>query len=544
MIKTEAERIQYPVLLWMIAILILVVSFYRLGTWGVIDTSEARYAEIGRQMYESGDYLHPVYLGIEHYHKPPMTYWITAAGYHLFGVNPFAARFFLQCALLLQLLLSYRITGLIYTSSRVSFYATMIYASFMIVWVSVRNLTTDAYLNTFLLLSTWSLFAYLFRQKVRYLYLFALFFAMAFLTKITAVFVFMGSLFLFIFWKYRSRIRWSWHMLGAGMLALMISGSWFLLLQMEGKSVLEYMLYEQSVVRYTSDTFRRSMPFYFYFVAGPLLTFPWFFLVLIQMIKRRNLSEKKHDLLLLGFCLLLPLFFFSISHSKLLLYVLPAFWALAVVGGKMLDQMSDEAIRVWIRLQSIWIILLFSTLLILPIIDSQYILGTTILLLIGISLCLFLYIYLNKILSPPFKLVTLSVGLTLSLIMMSSHFLTNNEEDSSTGKIAAEWIVNHDLGTRQVFIYDKLAPSFAFHLKKDIALIGDREKRELQFEQSDQWKKYYYDLEDSVQKEALLSALRENAVLICRSKRVAEIDPNILRAFTNKYQTGLWTIFY
>ncbi|NND32090.1 MAG: polymyxin resistance protein ArnT, partial [Saprospiraceae bacterium] len=85
----------------LVLLLMVATLFYRLGSWGVIDSSEGRYAEISRKMVESGDYIHPTYLGIEHYHKPPMTYWITAVSYSIFGPTPFAARFFLQIAFLI-----------------------------------------------------------------------------------------------------------------------------------------------------------------------------------------------------------------------------------------------------------------------------------------------------------------------------------------------------------------------------------------------------------------------------------------------------------
>jgi len=74
------------------------------GTWGLTETSEARYAQISKEMFTSGDYLHPTLLGIQHYHKPPVTYYITSLGYSIFGANETGARFFLAIALLIQLL--------------------------------------------------------------------------------------------------------------------------------------------------------------------------------------------------------------------------------------------------------------------------------------------------------------------------------------------------------------------------------------------------------------------------------------------------------
>jgi 4-amino-4-deoxy-L-arabinose transferase and related glycosyltransferases of PMT family len=64
------------------------------GTFGVIETSDARYAQISYEMFESKDYVNPTLLGIKHYHKPPLTYHITSIGYAIFGVTPFWGSFF------------------------------------------------------------------------------------------------------------------------------------------------------------------------------------------------------------------------------------------------------------------------------------------------------------------------------------------------------------------------------------------------------------------------------------------------------------------
>lgn len=495
-------------------------------------------------MFLSGDYLHPVYMGIEHYHKPPMTYWITSLAYHLLGVSPFSARFFLQLAFLLQLLLIYRITSLLYSDRKIAVSAVFIYASFMLVWISVRNLTTDAYLNTFLLLTTWSIVSYLYNERILFLYLAAIFIALAFLTKITAVFVFTGSLLLFILAKLRNKIKWSWHLLWAGLLAMLISGSWFYLLQLEGKPVLKYMLYDQSVIRYTSDTFQRSMPWYFYFAAGSLLSFPWFFITLTRIFNKIRMKPPSFTVALFILCFLLPLLFFSLSHSKLLLYILPAFWSLAIIGGKQLSEMQNETLRIWLRVQSIWIILIGASLLILPVADSQYRLSVAIIVILLAAMAGLIFIYLKRSITLREKLLFMPLVFTISLVLISTHFLSDNEENSSTGKIAAQWIIRKNMDNLPVFIYDKLAPSFAFHLDTEIILIGKKEKRELQFEESEDWKNHYYDLNDPLRKEELLKALQNPSLLIARSRRIAEIDPDLLEVYPEKHQTGLWTIFY
>jgi len=63
-----------------------------LGAIGVLDYDEAAYAEVARVMWRSGDWLVPRLCGETFFEKPPLLYWVQAAGFALFGVGPFGAR--------------------------------------------------------------------------------------------------------------------------------------------------------------------------------------------------------------------------------------------------------------------------------------------------------------------------------------------------------------------------------------------------------------------------------------------------------------------
>jgi 4-amino-4-deoxy-L-arabinose transferase-like glycosyltransferase len=63
------------------------------GTRGVDNSSEGRYAECAREMAASGDYITPTLNGVPHWTKPPLSYWTTALGLKIFGVNGWGARF-------------------------------------------------------------------------------------------------------------------------------------------------------------------------------------------------------------------------------------------------------------------------------------------------------------------------------------------------------------------------------------------------------------------------------------------------------------------
>ncbi|MFZ4650307.1 MAG: ArnT family glycosyltransferase [Rubrivivax sp.] len=73
-----------------LAVLARLVS---LGLTPLADSTEARYADIGRRMVALGDWVTPWFAdGVPFWGKPPLYTWMTAAGFEVFGLNEFAAR--------------------------------------------------------------------------------------------------------------------------------------------------------------------------------------------------------------------------------------------------------------------------------------------------------------------------------------------------------------------------------------------------------------------------------------------------------------------
>jgi 4-amino-4-deoxy-L-arabinose transferase-like glycosyltransferase len=97
---------------WLIAAFVL-AAFIRLlllATYPVTDTTEARYAEIAREMVATGNWVTPqIDPGLPFWGKPPLSTWVTAASLATFGVNALAARLphFLLCAIVCWLVFSF-----------------------------------------------------------------------------------------------------------------------------------------------------------------------------------------------------------------------------------------------------------------------------------------------------------------------------------------------------------------------------------------------------------------------------------------------------
>ena len=71
---------------------VYILYFWHLGSYPLLPPNEGLYAQIAREMNQTGDYLTPHLNHLRYYEKPPLFYWCTAAAFRLFGETEFAAR--------------------------------------------------------------------------------------------------------------------------------------------------------------------------------------------------------------------------------------------------------------------------------------------------------------------------------------------------------------------------------------------------------------------------------------------------------------------
>lgn len=82
-------------LLLLVVILIASRALFMVAS-PLLDSSEARHAEISRKMVETGDWITPQFdYGVPYWADPPLSMWLSALGIDLFGANEFGARVFI-----------------------------------------------------------------------------------------------------------------------------------------------------------------------------------------------------------------------------------------------------------------------------------------------------------------------------------------------------------------------------------------------------------------------------------------------------------------
>ena len=541
----------FPIRVWLVLLLgtCFVLLLLNAGSYGATETSDARYAEIAREMYHSGDYIHPSLLNIHHYHKPPLTYHITALGYFIWGVNTFGARFFLQLAIIIQALLVFLLGKELYNHNKTSLLATIIYLGFPIVLASSRNLTTDAYLNTFVLLSLWAWAKYRKGKGYSFLYLYTFSLALGFLTKGPVVFIVPLIFTIFYTRLEKGNTSWSIHHIGAWMIFLVIASSWFIILISENKNFVDYFLLKHTVKRFATNTFDRSKPFWYFIVFGIVAGFPWTISSLVLLFRKRTRMSAKGINFVIVATIGISILFFSLSSSKLILYILPIYPLFALLSANLLQKTGDG--KIIKRLNNY--ILIFSFLisiaiLLTPLFADKIEVPGTVMIITIIALGISVIVTYSKRISPLWKSSIVMLALSMSLIQANNELTSSNPDEFETPDKIVEYINANNLERRNVYVYNSFLPSIAFALDKPIVSLNDGArhlKRDVQFEQNDSWKQFLVNLTVQQEFDSLKSRMSSSkSILISHKRPVPEKRSSLLNYFSNQKYVGNWYIYY
>ena len=504
--------IRKPVWLLGLAFILLIGG---LGSWGLTESSEARYAEIGREMYRSGDYLHPTDLGIRHYHKPPVTYYLTSLGYAIFGVNEFGARFFLAVAFTLQLLLIWKISLLLFNDRKMALASAVAYFSIPLALLSGRILTTDAYLNTCALASVFFFVHHRLRGQTWSLYAFYLAWGLGFLTKGPAVLIPIGAF--IASWKVirRESIFFSIHSVLAGLLCVLLSGSWYLMVSLDNPNFLEYFVGEQIFNRAVSASdLHRAKPIWYYLLLAPLVGLPWLpFGFSAWLGSRGKANRQAPGVRIVAFTALAVLAFYSVISSKLIFYVLPMFPYVALLAGYYLFRVPEKGLKAL----------------------SGSLLGLTGLLVIGVGILpwvsnlgrdaaegllfvifgagILLWLVRRFPLAHPNRILGLSVLLGLQIIWGYALVAAANPYTIHTYRELAAKVRQLDPAHgRPVVAYNFWVPSIAFYRNQPFTTVkagNQRIQTELQFEQDTLYRANLIDTDLPGEEARLLKKIRQ-----------------------------------
>lgn len=537
---------------YFIAFMLLVTAllFFNLGGWGLSETSEARYAEISREMVLTGDYLNPQYLGIYHYHKPPVTYYITTWGYFIFGINEFGARFFLQVAVLLQLLLVYKLTDLIFDNKKIAFGSTIAYFTVPILVIASRNLTTDIYLTTFIIAGLYHWLCYAKKQAgVWNLYLYYLFAGIAFETKGPVALLFFFTFIIAYRLIFKLKLKITLHHVLGFLLFAVVGLAWYIWVILEKPELINYFVFKQTVSRMADKSFHRDGPFWYYLPIIIGLLFP-FIIGIIPSCRKIFRRSKEDKLIIVNIVVIIILF--SAFSTKRIFYVLPVFWQVGVLVARVLHNSTDRILKsirlVYLVLAGLYttacIVLYFSKIADITISAAQLVTAVLLTIVAGV-----VYVMYFKVIS--LRSVYFSACCFMGIVIVSgSFFMGNNRNAINSFKPVVAFIdENSSDPAKKIMVFDYLISSIPFYTADDYYILNylhDTTARDVQFQNDDSWKEHHVNIylkSESERLEQMLST-GKNYVLVYKKFGLYPPFKFIEEKLPYQKDFGKWILYY
>ncbi len=334
-----------------------VVWFCNLDYRSLVRPDEGRYAEIAREMAQTGDWITPRLNGIKYFEKPPLQYWMTAAAYKAFGEHEWTARLWAALTGFSGVLLV-GFAGARLFSRRAGFYAATVLAS-SVLYALIGHINTLDMGVTFCL--TLGLLAFLLAQRgdartrETRLWMLLAWTAMGFgfLSK-GLIGLALPVAAMFAYAMVHRDISFLKRLEPVAGIAIMLAITlpWIITVSIANPEFAHFFFIHEHFQRFLTQVHHRTAPWWYFIpilIAGML---PWTVMLgpaLNAAWKGDPVARpfKPRRFLLLYTAVIFT--FFSVSQSKLPSYILPIFPALALVLGEWLARVRGRTLA-WLIL--------------------------------------------------------------------------------------------------------------------------------------------------------------------------------------------------
>jgi 4-amino-4-deoxy-L-arabinose transferase-like glycosyltransferase len=328
------------------------------------DNTEARYAEIARKMVETTNWITPQFsYNVPFWGKPPLAFWLSAAGIQLFGTHELAARGGI-------LLVSIGVAALFYVYIRrqlnavAAIYATLMLCSSSLYFISAGAVMTDMVLTVAVALALIGFWLRL--DRGRWYWEAALYLGMGFglLAKgpIALIFilcpVFLWALTTCNLLKVWREFAW----IRGGVLAMAMAVPWYVLAEIRTPGFLEYFIVGEHIKRFlvsgwAGDLYghSHSVPIGMIWLYFLLATLPWSLVLPFIAYKYRDdiLQNWKNNKISVLFCIywaVCPLILFTFARNILWTYSLPgipgAVAAMAILTNGVTSNIEKKILKI------------------------------------------------------------------------------------------------------------------------------------------------------------------------------------------------------
>ncbi len=330
MISKKLKDTNFVLFISVIAILVfrLILTF----AIPLLDKTEARYAEIARLMYETKDWIVvKIDYNLPFWAKPPLSTWLSAGSFEIFGVNEFAARF---PSYLLSLFLLI-IAGKLAKKEGQSFYLPgfllLTMPEFLIHTGVVSTDSALSFCITIMMLSFWKVMNN--PEKTIWNYLFFVALGLGFLAKGPLIMVLtFPPLFVWCLLDLKrfKELFSRFSMVLGTLIVIAIALPWYYLVEQKSPGFYDYFFVGEHYKRFLVPGWKGDLygnPKYVpmgivwgYMVA---FAFPWFPIVIYKLWKNRSTILKDNWVSFLVLWLFWLPFFFTFSKNILHTYILP-----------------------------------------------------------------------------------------------------------------------------------------------------------------------------------------------------------------------------
>ena len=321
-----------------LAVLTALAAIYLvpLGGYPLLEPDEGRYAEIPREMLESGNFITPMLNYVQYFEKPAMLYWMNAASFAAFGQNEFAARFASAVCALLGAAVTGALASLIFGSGAGILASVMTALSLLYFAIGTINIT-DMPMSFFLTLTMASFYVGHIKREKKWYLLFYASMALGLLTKGLIAIVLPGGI---IFWYIIFTRKWKLFIealyIPGIILFFAISVPWFYMVCKANPDFFHFFFIQEHFLRYATKMHNRYEPFWFFLPMIPAGLMPWtpLFLSLFSkesIVRSPENSAQKDAVIYLLLWFGVILLFFSLSDSKLIPYITPCMPPLAIL---------------------------------------------------------------------------------------------------------------------------------------------------------------------------------------------------------------------
>jgi 4-amino-4-deoxy-L-arabinose transferase-like glycosyltransferase len=302
-----------------------------LGNVPLRDWDEGTRGLIAREIYRTGNWLHPTEFGEPYLLKPPLMDWLMAVFYRLGGVNEWTSRLPGAIATALGIPLLYCLGKELFQSRPPALYSALIYLTLLPVVRHGRLAMLDGLVMTGMIFSLWCLLRS--RHQPMWVIGFGLGLGVIAFVKGLLMLPIAVIALLFIIWDRRWQVFrniYLWLGLGIGFSPVMF---WYgAQIQYYGDQFIQVHFLDQGLNRVADTVESHQQPPWFYLLEIIKYTAPWlFFLPQSYFYSWQQRPTAPHKLILTGSLFYLGLI--STMGTKLPWYVMPVYPFIALALG-------------------------------------------------------------------------------------------------------------------------------------------------------------------------------------------------------------------